>query len=612
MSYSKLLLKVVVREPIAWVTFGTLAVLLSLCVFLPYPLYGPELLKLTLRMNYESLSESFSNGSFDGAPDDLVESMHARVDYMSLALNAETNQDFYRALSKIYAIDEAQSSSGSLVGTSPLEEVAKKEYADAMAMVDGSVGYDYSNQLPGIPLLTVAPSTLPQFALSIPAIAIAFCISSATDRRKLLGSAAIPAGTSLLSRCLVGVVLSAIGLCAAIIPPFLIATGVRGFGDASYPIVFLRGGQIVEMGVGESALWTLGLMTFTWLFLVVVGVCISALAKNALAGPGVALALSLIPSAPNYYSVNSIWGPTLESLPFSYFCPWVVAGSCGAFPNVDLTPSYSLQPTNGLMVLAGWTILILFISAGGLYLRQRVMRRRGGVPAGNGLSLSDSTIAYGRNVLLSNVSLTLPRKSITGIIAPNGSGKTTLLEVLAGDTRRMREGELSIGGTRVTDEVAYALRVYYSPSDMRNMYPHMSTRFHLEAVKSLWNSTKNVADVVEMLGMESFLDKPCRALSQGMARQASLAMACISGASFVLLDEPLNALDPIKAECAEKCIRWMAAQGSGVVISSHQPEEMDRLCDSFAFLVRGKIERVATGKGKSCREWFESLFATGA
>jgi ABC-type multidrug transport system ATPase subunit len=56
----------------------------------------------------------------------------------------------------------------------------------------------------------------------------------------------------------------------------------------------------------------------------------------------------------------------------------------------------------------------------------------------------------------------------------------------------------------------------------------------------------------------------------------------------------------------------MAAQGSGVAISSHQPEEMDRLCDSFAFLVRGKIERVATGKGKSCREWFESLFTTGA
>ena len=115
-----------------------------------------------------------------------------------------------------------------------------------------------------------------------------------------------------------------------------------------------------------------------------------------------------------------------------------------------------------------------------------------------------------------------------------------------------------------------------------------------------------------MLGMESFLDKPCRALSQGMARQASLAMACTSGASFVLLDEPLNALDPIKAECAEKCVRWMAAQGSGVAISSHQPEEMDRLCSSFVFLVGGKTECVTTGKGKSCREWFESLFATGA
>ena len=219
MSYSRLLLKVVAREPIAWVSFGALAVLLSLCAFLPYPLYGPELLKLTLRMNYESLSQSISSGSLDGAPDDLVESMRARVEYMDLALNAETNHDFYRALSNIYAIDEAQSSSGSLVGTSPLEEAAKKEYADAMAMVDGSTGYDYSNQLPGILLFTVAPSTLPQFALSIPAIAIAFCISSATDRRKLLGSATIPAGTSLLSRCLVGVVLSAIGLCAAIIPP---------------------------------------------------------------------------------------------------------------------------------------------------------------------------------------------------------------------------------------------------------------------------------------------------------------------------------------------------------------------------------------------------------
>ena len=305
MSYFKLVLKVAIREPIVWIGTAFLAGILSICLIIPYPLFGPDLLRQTMNMNYKVLSESMTNGAYDGAPAQIVEEAELRLQYLRTMLNANTSSEFYTSLARLYALDEEASSSGSLIGSTQNEMSAAKKYAEVMSEVGELPEYDSSIQLPAVFLASVAPSTLPQFVLPIPAIAIVFAVSKITSKKKLLGSTVIPAGISVLSKSAVGVVICLVSFLLSCAPVLLGAILKNGFGSHIYPMVFLKGGSIVETTVGQAALWTIMLIMLTWLFLSVFGICISSLSKNTLAGVFGTFILALIPSAPSYYSAGS-------------------------------------------------------------------------------------------------------------------------------------------------------------------------------------------------------------------------------------------------------------------------------------------------------------------
>lgn len=608
MSYFKLVFKTAIREPIIWVATALLAVLLSVCSVIPYYLFGSDLLRQTVNVNYKTLSESMANGSYEDAPAQILKDVELRLQYLSSAANATISSDFYAALSQLYSLDEEASSAGSLVGSTYNEAVAAKKYAETMSMAGELPEYDSSIQLPAILLVSLAPSTMPQFVLSVPAIAIVFVISKITSRKKLLGSDAIPADRAILSRSAAGIAICFMSLPLSFMPTLFIAFFKNGLGDSTYPMVFLKGGSVVETTAGEAALWTIVLIAVMWLFLSVVGICITCLSRNTLVGVLGVPILALIPSAPSYYSASSPFGSLLMYVPLSYFCPWVIAGSFGSFPYVDITPAYALDAWMGCLILGIWTSSALVLSTLLAFMRQHIYARKVKPTVSRGIILNAATVAYGRNMLLFNASLRVDKGEVIGLIAPNGSGKTTLLTILSGRTKHMRKGTLRINGLAPTDEVAYAHSVYYAPSDASLLYPFMSARFHIQAIQILYGQSSNSCDLAGEVGMIEFLDKPVRALSQGMVRQLSLAMAIASKAPYVLLDEPINALDPNKSELAGNCIQKMAKRGVGVIVSSHQPEEMDRICTRFAFLTNKTLKSIEAGNTQTCRELFHTYF----
>lgn len=222
------------------------------------------------------------------------------------------------------------------------------------------------------------------------------------------------------------------------------------------------------------------------------------------------------------------------------------------------------------------------------------------------LSLTNATIGYRSHTVLKDSSLRLAPGEVVGLVAPNGFGKTTLMRVLAGDRRRMLAGCLSLDGSSSRDTESYARGVYLSPTDNSLLYRSMSGRYHLEAVRELWGSAAEVDDTVRRTQIDGFVDLPTKKLSQGMGRLLALAMALESRARYVLLDEPLNALDPMRTDMAGDVVQHMAAEKTGVLIASHNPEALDRICGRYVFFRDARL--VPVSKRATCRELFHEFY----
>ena len=194
------------------------------------------------------------------------------------------------------------------------------------------------------------------------------------------------------------------------------------------------------------------------------------------------------------------------------------------------------------------------------------------------LSLQHATIGYGRNIILEDASFELRPKSICGLVAPNGFGKATLLRALSGAASLMKHGSVVLDGESVYARQDVRTKLFFGPSDESLLYPQKTGTFHLKLVQELWESDAESGTAAALLGIEGFAGRPVRTYSQGMKRQLLLAMAYASQASYILLDEPLNALDPDKAERGCAALFRMAEEGASILVASHQPEELDRIC----------------------------------
>src|SRR6266542_1970650 len=203
---------------------------------------------------------------------------------------------------------------------------------------------------------------------------------------------------------------------------------------------------------------------------------------------------------------------------------------------------------------------------------------------------------YGEVLGVNRVSLSLP-PGITSLVGPNGSGKTTLMNLMTGLVRPTR-GRISVLGLDPEDSEAMGRRVGYCTQF--DSFPRGATgRSFLHGWLRLQGAEEAAArtlaaEALERVGMTEAADRKVAAYSKGMRQRIRLALALSHRPEVLVLDEPLNGLDPMaRAECLA-LFQGLAREGLHVVISSHILHEVDRVSDHVVLLSHGYV--VAEGQ----------------
>ena len=212
------------------------------------------------------------------------------------------------------------------------------------------------------------------------------------------------------------------------------------------------------------------------------------------------------------------------------------------------------------------------------------------------LTLNGVVKCYGRRRALDGLDLTVPRGSVFGLVGSNGAGKTTAMAVTAG-LLRPAGGTVDVLGLGPFRADTHAGRIALLPQDSR-FPPHARVADLLDYYARLQGvpepqRTADIAALLAWVHLDERRQSPVRTLSHGMNRRLSIAQAFLGTPELVLLDEPLNGLDPREAARVRELIRDRRGRQT-IVISSHNLSDIEILCDAVAFVERGRLVRQDT------------------
>ena len=218
---------------------------------------------------------------------------------------------------------------------------------------------------------------------------------------------------------------------------------------------------------------------------------------------------------------------------------------------------------------------------------------------------------YLRKKALDGVDLTVDKGKIVGILGPNGSGKTTFLKIIAGLTRA-NDGNIQICNT----EIGYKTKelVAYLP-DSDFLYPWMKISDAEKVYKSFFKdfNSEKFYELLDFMKLE--LDMSVKGLSKGMKEKLALALTLAREAKLIVLDEPLNGVDPVAREQILKAILKGFNFESSMIITSHLINEVESLLDEVYFLKEGQIELCGNAedlrieRGITLDELYREVFA---
>jgi ABC-2 type transport system ATP-binding protein len=202
------------------------------------------------------------------------------------------------------------------------------------------------------------------------------------------------------------------------------------------------------------------------------------------------------------------------------------------------------------------------------------------------------TKRFGRNVAVNDVELLVPRGCAFGYLGPNGAGKTTLIRVLLGLTRA-DSGTMSLLGYPVPAHRDRALARIGAIVDEPRFHAHLSGQANLELLASLREpaAMSRVGPSLERVGLSHRSGDKVSKYSMGMRQRLGVAACLIGDPQLLILDEPMNGLDPAGMQDMREMILALVAEGRTVVLSSHLLDEVERTCDAVAIVDRGSIIR---------------------
>jgi ABC-2 type transport system ATP-binding protein len=202
------------------------------------------------------------------------------------------------------------------------------------------------------------------------------------------------------------------------------------------------------------------------------------------------------------------------------------------------------------------------------------------------------TKRFGAKAAVNGVELLVPRGSAFGYLGPNGAGKTTLIRVLLGLTHA-DAGTMSLLGYPVPRHRDAALARVGAIVDEPRFHPHLTGRQNLRLLAAAREpaARDRIGPALERVGLAHRSDDRVSAYSMGMRQRLGVAACLLADPELLLLDEPMNGLDPAGMAEMRELILSMVADGRTVVLSSHLLDEIERTCDAVAIVDHGTIIR---------------------
>lgn len=199
------------------------------------------------------------------------------------------------------------------------------------------------------------------------------------------------------------------------------------------------------------------------------------------------------------------------------------------------------------------------------------------------------------------ITLDVGRGEVFGLLGENGAGKTTLIRILA-TTLIPTSGTATVAGMDVVHDARRVRAVVGVVSgDERSFYWRLTGRENLDFFAALHriprqDARRRIDELVDVLGLGSFLDRPFQVYSSGIKQRFAIARGLLANPTLLFLDEPTRALDPI---AADEVRRYVADQVRGegtrtILLATHALDEAERLCDRVAIMRRGRVYAMGT------------------
>ena len=201
---------------------------------------------------------------------------------------------------------------------------------------------------------------------------------------------------------------------------------------------------------------------------------------------------------------------------------------------------------------------------------------------------------FGEKVALDNVSVDIPKGQIFGLLGPNGAGKTTLIRIINRITIP-NSGEVIFDGHPITQSDVE--KIGYLPEE-RGLYRKMEVgdqAMYLAQLKGLSapQARKELKEWFVRFGIQDWWKKKVEELSKGMAQKLQFITTVVHRPSLMILDEPFSGFDPVNAELIRKEILRLKDEGATIILSTHNMESVEELCDRIALINKSKL--VITG-----------------
>jgi len=211
----------------------------------------------------------------------------------------------------------------------------------------------------------------------------------------------------------------------------------------------------------------------------------------------------------------------------------------------------------------------------------------------NAILVENFTKDYGDLKAVDGLTLRIPEGEVFGLLGPNGSGKSTTINCLSGLTNPT-EGSLKVGGFDVRKETEKVREILGICPQETALYPYLSGKENIELFGDLYSVPKkllkrNVAYVIEKVGLAEDIDRKVSKYSGGMKRRVGIAMALVQDPKVVFLDEPTVGMDPQSRRAIWDFIVELKDKGKTVLLTTHYMEEAEELCDEVGIIDHGKL-----------------------